>query len=505
MKTSMRNLFLLVLVLLLLLVGCAFGQNDTLTVVRRADSKSLDPHAAPDLASTLVMTQMMESLVSLNEAGEPVPLLAEKFEKIDDRTYKFFLRKGVKFHNGEEMKASDVKFTFDRAVKTGKVIDYVVRNIDVDGIKILDDYTIIVPSRTPDSSFLACLSHFCAGVILSEKAVADAGENVGTMPVGTGPYKFLSWHKGNKVEMERFDDYWGEKAKTKKLVIRTITEGTNRCIELETGGVDIACDILPIDYKRIEENPKLDLLRLPSPSLMYLGMNVTKKPLNDLRVRKAISLAIDNRAIVKIAYKGVGQPARGPVPHSIRHFDKTLPELLPDPVKAKQLLAEAGYPDGFETELWCRDDKTFIDTATIIQSQLKNIGVKISVQVFEWSAFLEKLKQRDQTLYLQAWNSVIADPDYSLFGVFHSSQKLTGLNRGVYGNPEVDALLEKGKLVEEGPERAEIYKRLQQMLVADAPWAFLYENEHLIGMQKNVKGFLFEQSGNHKFKTVYFD
>lgn len=502
---KMKRTFFLAVFLVFCLVGSVFAQGDTLTVVRRADSKSLDPHAAPDLASTLVMTQMMESLVSLDEKGNAVPLLAEKFEKLDDVTYKFYLHKGVKFHNGEEMKASDVKFTFERAVKTGKVIDYVVRNIDVDGIKVLDDYTIVIPSKSPDSSFLACLSHYCAGVILSEKAVQEAGEKVGLEPVGTGPYKFVSWQKGNRVEMERFDEYWGDKAKTVKLVIRTITEGTNRCIELETGGVDIACDILPIDYKRIEENPQLSLLRLPSPTLMYLGMNVTKKPLDDIRVRKAISLAIDNRAIVKIAYKGVGKPARGPIPSSIRHFDETLPELLPNIDKAKELLAEAGYPDGFEAELWCRDDKTFIDTATIIQSQLKSIGIKISVQVFEWSAFLEKLKQREQLLYLQAWNSVIADPDYSTFGVFHSSQKLTGLNRGVYGNPEVDVLLEKGKQVAEGPERAEVYKKLQRLLVDDAPWAFLYEGEHLIGMQKNVKGFIFDQSGNHKFYQVYFE
>ncbi|MDR1623208.1 MAG: ABC transporter substrate-binding protein, partial [Synergistaceae bacterium] len=151
--------------------GCAFAQGDTLTVAMAADSKSLDPHAAPDLASTGVMTQMMESLVTIDAKGEIVPLLAESFEKLDDLNYKFVLRKGVKFHNGEEMKASDVKFTFTRAVNTGKVIDYVVRNIDIDKIEIIDDYTIVVPSKTPDSSFLACLSHYCAGVILSEKAV----------------------------------------------------------------------------------------------------------------------------------------------------------------------------------------------------------------------------------------------------------------------------------------------------------------------------------------------
>ncbi|MDR1731558.1 MAG: ABC transporter substrate-binding protein [Synergistaceae bacterium] len=502
----MKKLYIVLSICVLLAVaaGAAFAQGDTLTVIMAADSKSLDPHAAPDLASTGVMNQMMESLITIRD-GEIVPLLAEKYEKLDDLNYKFYLRKGVKFHNGEELKASDVKFTFTRAVNTGKVIDYVVRNIDIDKIQILDDYTIIVPSKTPDSSFLACLSHYCAGVILSEKAVKDAGDNVGTQPVGTGPYQFVSWQKGNRIVLKGFDGYWGDKAKTPNLIFRTITEGTSRCIELETGGADVALNILPIDVDKVSNNAKLSLLRVPSRSVMYLGMNVSNEPLSDIRVRKAINLAVDNRPIVKIAFRNVGQPPRGPVPPTIKYYDTSLPEILPDVEKAKALLAEAGYKDGMKLELWCRDDKTYTDTATIIQSQLKKVGIDISIQVMEWGAFLEKLKQREQQLYLQAWNSVIADPDYSLFGVFHSSQKLTGLNRGVYGNPEVDKLLEEGKRVNDGPEREAIYHKLQHMILDDAAWGYLHVNDLLIGMQKNVKGFIFEPSGNHQYYQTYFE
>jgi peptide/nickel transport system substrate-binding protein len=496
---------LLLFVFVLMFAGAAFAQGDTLTVVSGADSKSLDPHAAPDLASTQVMTQIMESLITIDAEGKIVPLLAESFEKLDDLRYKFVLRKGVKFHNGEEMKADDVKYTFTRAVNTGKVIDYVVRNIDIDNIEVIDDYTVVVPSKTPDSSFLACLSHYCAGVILNKKAVEAAGDTVGMEPCGTGPYKFVSWQKGNRIVLARFDDYWGDKAKTSNLVFRTITEGTNRCIELETGGTDVALSILPIDVNKVADNAKLTLLRVPAPVVMYLGMNVSNEPLSDIRVRKAITLAVDNRPIVKIAFKGVGQPARSPVPPTIKYYDKTLPEMLPDIEKAKALMAEAGYENGLKMELWCRDDKTYTDTATIIQSQLKQIGIDLSSQVMEWGAFLEKLKQREQQLYLQAWNSVIADPDYSLFGVFHSSQRLTGLNRGVYGNPEVDKLLDEGKSVDDGPEREAIYYKLQRMIIDDVAWGYLHVNELLIGMQKNVKGFLFDPSGNHKYHQVYFE
>ncbi|MDR3265696.1 MAG: ABC transporter substrate-binding protein [Synergistaceae bacterium] len=491
--------------ILLVAAGCAFAQGDTLTVIMAADSKSLDPHAAPDLSSTGVMTQMMESLVTIDSGGKIVPLLAESFEKLDDLRYKFVLRRGVKFHNGEELTAGDVKYAFTRAVKTGKVIDYVVRNIDVEHIEILDDHTIIVPSLTPDSSFLACLSHYCAGVILNQKAVDAAGERVGMQPVGTGPYKFVSWQKGNRIVLERFDDYWGEKAKTPNLVFRTITEGTNRCIELETGGADIVQSLLPVDVNRVTDNSKLTLLRVPAPVVMYLGMNVSGEPLSDIRVRRAITMVVDNRPIVKIAFRGVGLPARGPVPPTIKYYDATLPEILPDVEKAKILMAEAGHKDGLKMELWCRDEKTYIDTATIIQNQLKQIGIDISIQVMEWGAFLEKLKQREQQLYLQAWNSVIADPDYSLFGVFHSSQKLTGLNRGVYGNLAVDKLLDDGKRVSDGPEREAIYHQLQHLIVDDAAWGFLHVNELLIGMRENVRGFLFDPSGNHKYYQVYFD
>ena len=179
--------------------------NKTLSIATPADAKSLDPHLTNDTPSANIMINMYENLMTLDEDGNPVGQLAEKWEKIDELSYKFYLKQGVLFHNGEEMKASDVKFSLLRAMNIeGSSVSHVVGDIDPEGFEIIDDYTIVIKLKRPFSVFLSYLTHVGGGSILCEKAVTEAGENYGENPIGTGPYKYKSWAKGDRIVLERY-------------------------------------------------------------------------------------------------------------------------------------------------------------------------------------------------------------------------------------------------------------------------------------------------------------
>jgi peptide/nickel transport system substrate-binding protein len=525
MKKKLAIILSLIMMLSMVLVGCG-GQKaetpsssepasseagesaesaevkDTLVVATTYDAKSLDPHATNDVASSNVMQQIYGTLVKLNENNEDVGSLAEKFEVVDELTYKFYLKQGVKFHNGEELKASDVVYTLKRAISPiGGSIAHIVGDIDPEGFEIVDDYTVIVKTKTPNSSFLPSLTHFGGGVILNEKAVEEAGDNYSMNPVGTGPFKFESWAKGNEIVLARFDDYYGDKPSFAKMVIRAIPEATNRTIELESGGVDIAYDITTNDIKRVEENKDLKLIRKMGNSTTYFAFNTEKEPFNDPKVRQAIGLAIDTETIVNAVFRGVGAPAQGAVPPNIKYFNKELGAPDFDVEKAKALLAEAGYPDGFKAKVWTNEKKARVDMCTIIQSQLKEIGVDVEIQVLEWGAYLEGIKTGQHEMFMVGWSTQTPDPDMSLYGPFHSSQKGKN-NFSYYDNPKVDELLQQGRLMEDSPEREAVYAELQSIIRNDAPWIVMNNGEIVVGVRSNIEGFEPSPFGYHVLYNV---
>lgn len=504
------HVLLPVFLLISLLCGPASAVGDTLVIAQTGDAKSFDPHQMPDNVSCHAMAQVYENLITANDAGEIVPQLAEKYEQIDELSYKFYLRKGVRFHNGEELKAGDVKFTFDRATSpVGKPLHMVVARIDAAKTEIVDDYTIIIRSKTPDASFLAAMTHMGGCAILNEKAVGAAGADYGNNPVGTGPYRLEKWARGDRITLTRFDGYWGEKPAIKNVVLRVVGEQTNRMIELETGGVDIAYTIPPIDLPRFDGNSKLKLVRTPNQMTLYLGLNLRMKPLDDLRVRQALTMAVNRDAIVKAVFRGIGTPARGPIAAGIKYFDNSLPPYEYNVAKAAELLAEAGYPKGFKATMIVNDAKERVDVATVLQSMFKEIGVEIDIQVMEWGAFLDQVDLKQHAMFVFGWNAAaIPDPDYSLYNPFHSSEITEGpggRNRACFANSEVDALLVKGRLVPDGPEREGIYHQIQQKIREQSPWIFIQNGELLIGTRSYVKGFAPKANSYHRLAGVYFE
>ncbi len=323
-------------------------------------------------------------------------------------------------------------------------------------------------------------------------------------PIGTGPFKFLSWAKGDRLTLERFEDFHGKKPAYKTLVMRSITEPTSRTIELESGAVDIAYQITTNDIKRVEENPNLKLMRVMDNSTSYLGFNCEKAPFDNVKVRQAINLAIDTVGINKAVYRGIGQAPTGPIAPNVKYFDKSQPVHEQDMETAKKLLEEAGYKDGFKAQIWTNDKKERVDMATIIQSQLSEIGIDVEIKVLEWGAYLDGLKAKQHDMFIVGWVSTVPDPEFAVGGVFHSSMK-GKMNFSFFGDPKVDELIEKGKTLPDGADREAVYVELQKELNEKRPWVYLLNDEQICGMQKNVKGFRPSPRGYHELYNVYFE
>lgn len=504
-----KVLFLLVATLMLSsLAGCSGStqtdatEKDELIVATAYDAKSLDPHAVNEVAASNIMVQMYNTLVALDENGELIPSLAESFEQVDDVTYKFTIKQGVKFHNGEEFTVDDAVFSLKRAAEAPAIAN-LFGDIDPNGFEVIDDTNFTVKLKAPNTSFLYNLM-LPGGSMLNQKAVEEAGDSYAMDPVGTGPFKFVDWQKGDRVELERFDEYFGEKPAFSKMTIRAIPEATNRTIELESGGVDVAYEISANDVSRVEDNPDLQLTRLIDNSTQYLGFNTQKEPFNDVRVRQAINYALDVPAIVETAWKGVGQVAQGPMSPNVNYFNPDIKQYEYNVEKAKELLAEAGYEDGFSTLLWTNEKQERVDMATIIQSQLKEIGIQVDVEILEWGSYLEKLGNGEQDMFIIGWTGQSTDPDVSLYGPLSKETLGAGANFTFFINDRVNDLLVEGRKIPDSPEREAMYYEIQEVFAEETPFIPLNNGEAVVGSAKYVQNLELTPFGFHPLYKITF-
>lgn len=517
MKRKLSVFVSLLAVSALVLTGCGGGDSGggseggdsgaaktEIVVAQGADAKSLDPHGTNDQPSSRVMKQIYDTLVHQTEEMELVPSLAASWENIDDHTIEFKLRDDVKFHNGEQFTANDVKFTLLRALESPNV-GHIVEAIDPDKINVVDDYTIQIGTQYPYAPLLAHLAH-TGSSMLNEKAVTEAGDNYGIdVVVGTGAFKFSSWANGDNIVLERNDDFYMEPAALTKVTFRAIPENTSRTIELETGGADLIYDVDPSDVSRIEDNDELNLIRDPNFSTTYIGFNCQKAPFDNPLVRQAVNMALDKEAIVNNVYKGTGYQAKGPLGPNVWASNQNLEPYAYDPDAAKELLAEAGYADGFSTTIWANENQQRMDIAEIAANQLGAIGVKTEVKIMEWGAYLDGTAAGEHDMFILGWVTVTGDPDYGLYPLFHSSMFGDAGNRTFYANPEVDALLETGRTSVDSDVREAAYMEVQQIVRDEAPWIFTWGGEDISGAAGNLKGFKQHPAGHYRLYPVHFE
>lgn len=476
------------------------GVKDTLVVANGADAKSLDPHATNDASSSRVTVQIYDRLVEQDDNMNIVPSLAESWEQPDGMTTIFHLKKGIKFHNGDELKASDVKFSLDR-MKASPQVSHIIGTVDK--IEVIDDYTVKIITSEPFGALLNHLTHPTAA-IMSEKAVKAAGDSYGQHPVGTGPYKFVSWQSGDKITLEANPDYFLGVTPIKNVVFRPVTEASNRTIGIETGELDLAYDIEGLDREKLRNDDSIVFLEEPSFGIDYIGFNTRKAPFDNVKVRQAIATAINADDFITAVYKGSGEKANSLIGPKVFGYTTEAKAWEYNVEKAKQLLAEAGYPNGFKAKIWINENVERRDIAIILQAQLKEIGIDLAVETLEWGAYLDGTARGDHELFMLGWVTVTGDADYGLYPLLHSSSFGGAGNRAFYHNPKVDELLSKARVSINQEERKELYKEVQIIAQEEVPYYVTAYKSQNAALQKNIENFKLKPAGHHRLYGVKF-
>jgi peptide/nickel transport system substrate-binding protein len=511
MKATSR-LLCLVLALMLLLSACGSEPSDpnvpddgevkdTLIVGNIAEPTVLDPPNQQNAASGLIDVQIYDGLVRQNnETGEIDPCLATSWEYVDDYTIRFYLRDDVYFHDGSKFTAEDVKFTFDRGA-TCSMKAMIFEPFDTSKTKIIDEYTIELGTKDVFPPMLTYLTNNGA-LIVSKSAVEAAGSDdvYGRNPVGTGAYKFVDWLAGDRVILERNEDYWGEAPEFKNLIIRTMADETTRAMALENGEIDIAVGLGASQIDMLNSSETASVITFPSYITQYCGLNCSYEPLSDKRVRQALRYAVDMDTITEIAYSN-GVVADGP-------FVPTISSYVPagedqqyeqDIEKAKQLLKEAGYENGFDLEISVNENQARITIAEMLANAWSEIGINATVSTLEFSAIVSDMYSGNTQAFIMGFGAGGNDGDFYA-SPFHSEGD-TSVWIG-YSNPEVDRLFDLAGSELDEDLRNSYYAEVQTVLRDDLPWLWLRFTDNIFGMQKNLTGLDLDPETYCEFRFV---
>lgn len=476
--------------------------KDTITMTVDREPASLDP--AVYVSTYNAHDQIFEGLVTYDMDGNIVPLLAESYEQVDDVTWTFKLREDVYFHNGEHMTSADVLYTFNRAMTFPQAADYLA-NLDPESFEAPDEYTFTFKTKQP---YAFTLNNLCELylMIVNEKAVQDAGsdEAFGRNPVGTGPYMFVNWVPADSITLERFDDYWGEPAKIKNVVFKYITEPTTRTIDLESGGSDINWVVANEDYERVANGENTTLLKYSIGAYRYLPLNVTKEPLNDIRVRQALQYATDAETIWRVVFgEDVADYSTCVIAPGIGGHTDDIPQYGYDPEKAKELLAEAGYPNGFEIEFLELSNAVEDMIVTLLKEQWAAVGVTLVISPIDSAGINSRLNEGNFYVSSLQQKPQPIDAGFLMWKLFHSNN-CGSSNRSYISDPELDAILDEICVTLDQDERDALAIEAQERVNELACVINLCHLHALNGLNKNLRGY--EASGYRRplLKNCYF-
>jgi peptide/nickel transport system substrate-binding protein len=474
-KKWLSGLWAVLLVLALGLTGCSQSSSGTggqkeLVVAFDSDVPTMDPHMHNEPNAITTNWHIFDSLLFLSRDLKIEPGLAESYEQKDYTTWIFKLRQGVTFHNGEEFNADAVKFSLERVLNEKQKSPQRGNISTISAVNVLDPYTVEIKTKEPYNLLPHRLFYLS---IVPPKYVQEVGDQeFAQKPVGTGPYKFAEWVKGDKIVLEANENYFKGAPKIKKVSFRVIPEVATQIAELQSGGVDIIRMVPPDMLAQLEGNPQLTVTSTPLLRVYYMAFDTKKKPFDDARVRQAMNYAVDIDTIVKkvLADKAVRTPA-GVNPNHFG-FDESIKPYPYDPEKAKSLLKEAGYENGFETEIHYFTPGIGQQITDAVISDLSKVGIKAKAKFYpESSSFVEKQRAGDLPFRLGHWGSYsVYDADAILQPMFDS--------KGVYGKyfntPQLDALINEARSSVDQDKRKALYSQAQQLIYKEAPWIFLF-------------------------------
>ena len=475
--------------------------------------------------------QIYSNLVEFERGGtQVVPGLAERWTvSPDGKEYTFFLRKGVKWQSNKnfkptrDMNADDIIFMIERQWKESNPYFKVTSPnhsyfMDMGMDKLLktvekvDDMTVKITLTKPEAPFLSDLAMQYAGVQSKEYAdvmlKAGTPEKIDQEPVGTGPFYLVQYQKDAIIRYKAFPEYWGGKAKIDDLIFAITPDASVRWAKLQKGECHVMPYPNPADVAAMRKDPKVTVLEQPGLNVGYLAYNTTKKPFDDVRVRKAVNMAIDKKGIVDAVYLGSGIPATNPIPPSMWSYNKAIKDDAYNPEEAKKLLAAAGLGGGFSTDLWAMPVQRPYNPnakriAELMQADLAKVGIKAEIKSFEWGEYRKRMQAGEHQMGMLGWTGDNGDPDnflHTLLGC--DAANSGGSNVAKFCYKPFEDLVQKAKITTDVKERTKLYEQAQVVFKEQAPWFTIAHAVQLKPISKNVIDFKLSPFGRHSFYGV---
>ncbi len=509
----MKKLVSLTLALLLcvgMLAGCSGSKNGgaesdgIIKVGVSTDITSLDPQNHNDTTSAYMTRHIYSNLVTLNDNNEFVGDLAESWAYVEgsDTQIAFKLKEGVKFHDGTTLTSEDVKFTLERC-KTSTKVPHLVAMID--NIEVVDEVNFIINLTTPSNTIISSLFHSGTGILSkahTEKIEAE-GKSLLDQPMGTGPYKFVSWTPCTSVVLEKFAYYFdsARAAQNNGIEMKVYLEDSARTIALETGEIDVCLKVPTTDAKKVRENQDLVLSDIPATHIEFFGFNCSKAPFDNKLVRQAMNYATNKADVVIAATENEARPFNGYISDAAIGYYDTSVEYEYNLEKAKDLLNQAGYNESNPLTFTCIvASATRANSATVIQAALKSIGVTMNIEQMESSTFYEKCGNGDQEAYMSGWIAN-AEPDNTYRALWTEKG---GNNYSHYSNDAVNQLVDVAATSLDKTEVENAYKTVLATISDDAVWCPLYTVNSQIGYQAALQGVHNSPIGMHNLYGIHY-
>ncbi|OKH88936.1 ABC transporter substrate-binding protein [Thalassospira sp. TSL5-1] len=457
-----------------------------------------------------------------------VPGLATNWDvSADGMEYTFHLRKGVKFQTTSfftptrDFNADDVMYSFDRmwdkenpyhGVSGGSYEYFNAMSMPelIKDIVKVDDYTVKFVLNRPEAPFIANMAMDFASILSAEYAdkMMEAGtpEQVDLQPVGTGPFQFVQYQKDAVIRYKANPDYWEGKAPIDNLIFAITPDATVRFQKLKAGECQVVPYPNPADLKAMDADPSINLMSQEGLNIGYLGYNTEKAPLDKTEVRKALTMAINRDAIIEAIYQGAGTKAKNPIPPTIWSYNNDVVDDPYDPEAAKKMLADAGFPDGFETDIWAMPVQRPYNPnarrmAEMIQADWAKIGVKAKIVSYEWGEYLERTKKGEQGTFLMGWTGDNGDPD-NFLAVLLGCDAVGSSNRSRWCNKEFDDLIQQAKTTSDVLERTRLYEQAQVVFKEQDPWATIAHSIVFEPISSKVENYKIDPFGGHIFYGV---
>lgn len=493
-------------------------QNE-LVFGRGGDSVTLDPITTTEGETFKVTKNIFDTLLNYGDQDTTLhPGLATEWTPSEDGLqYTLKLREGVKFHDGTDFNAEAVVINFERWMNgDAEQFPYYTMFGGFKGdeghvikeVKAVDELTVQFTLNRPQAPFLKNLA-MSPFAIASPAAIEKFGDDLSKNPVGTGPFKFVEWKENDRIVIEKNPDYWMEGyPKLDKVIFRSIPENSARLNALLAGEIDLMDGVNPSDLEQIKGNPDLQTFERPSMNVGYLGFTVTREPFDNKLVRQALNHAIDKEGIIAAFYGGLAEPAKNPLPPALEGYNDEIDPYPYDLEKAKELLAEAGYPDGFEMELWAMPvPRPYMPdgmkVAEVLQSSFAEIGVKAEIKSVDWGTYLEQAAKGDFDAFMLGWTGDNGDPDNFIYTLL-DKDAIGSNNYSRYSNDELHDILIEAQTITDQEERNALYKKAQEIIHEDAPWAPLVHSTPLLAGKKNITNFLPHPTGSDHLTKVEF-